>query len=232
MSLAKLDNSKNPKIVILSDSALNYIADKEKGTLNQKSPKTAAINVIREAGKVSAMDLGSVQVAFKTYGKWQNYFVDRDEENGTITMKPCENPKDRDGFIYINITEREDGKGTYYAINEKTDAGKKFVQGLGVRDWVNENSGQVSSYIEGRVTLKNDALKEELMQKGEGYLAILSKNGFEVKLESELNKQNKELHEGMAKEGEQLERTNAQVETAKETKKEKNKTKAKEAMEV
>lgn len=204
MSLAKLDNSQNQKIVIVANSALNYVANAETGELKQKSPKTAAINIIKEAGKVSAMDLGSVQVAFKSYGRWQNYFVDRNENNGTITLAPCDNPKDRDSLIYVNAVEREDGKGMFYSINEKTEAGKNFVQGLGTRDWTNDK-GEVSSYVEGRATLTNEALKKELKEKGGESIAILSKNGFEVKLESELNKQNQELHTGMAKENEQLE---------------------------
>lgn len=206
MSLAKKDNSKNPKIVIVANSALNYVSNAETGELKQKTPKTAAINIIKEAGKVSAMDLGSVQVAFKNYGQWKNYFVDRSDNNGTITLSPCDNPKDRDSFVYVNAIEREDGKGMFYAINEKTEAGKNFVQGLGVRNWTNEK-GEVSSYVEGRATLANETLKKELVEKGDGYIAILSKDGFEVKLESELNKQNQELHTGMAKENEQLQKS-------------------------
>ena len=202
MSLAKLDNSQNQKIVIVANSALNYVANTETGEFKQKTPKTAAINIIKEAGKVSAMDLGSVQVSFKNYGKWQNYFVDRNEKNGTITLAPCDNPKDRDGFIYINAIERQDGKGMFYAINEKSEVGKNFVQGLSIKEWDN-GKGEVSSYVEGRATLKNDVLKQELIEKGTDSIAVLSKNGFEVKLESELNKQNQELHAEMAKENEQ-----------------------------
>ncbi|WP_270985550.1 hypothetical protein [Campylobacter helveticus] len=200
MSLAKLDNSKDPKIVIVANSALNYVSNKETGELGQKTPKTAAINIIREAGIVSGMDTGTVTVSFKNYGKWQNYFVDRNDSNSTISLRPCDNPKDREGFIYVNAVPREDGKGMFYAFNEKTEAGRNFVQGLSVRDWTNQQTEQVSSYVEGRATLKNDVLKQELLEKGEGHIAILSKNGFEVKLESELNKQNQELHQTMAKE--------------------------------
>lgn len=207
MSLAKLDNSKDPKIVIVANSALNYVADKETGALGTKTPKTAAINIIREAGSVSGMDVGTVTVAFKNYGKWQNYFVDRNETNGTISLKPCDKPNDREGFIYVNAVQREDGKGMFYAFNEKTEAGRNFVQGLSTRDWTNEQTGQVSSYVEGRATLKNDTLKQEMLEKGDGHIAILSRNGFEVKLESELNKQNQELHQSMAKENEMQKNT-------------------------
>jgi|GEM_PF-5132435 len=201
MSLAKLDNSKDPKIVIVANSALNYVADKETGALGTKTPKTAAINIIREAGIVDGMDIGTVTVAFKNYGKWQNYFIDKNETTGTISLKPCDKPNDRESFIYVNAVHREDGKGIFYAFNEKTEAGRNFVQGLSTRNWTNEQ-GQVSSYVEGRATLKNDILKQEMLEKGDGHIAILSRNGFEVKLESELNKQNQELHQSMAKENE------------------------------
>lgn len=180
MALAKLDKSKNPKIVIVTNSSLNYL-DKE-NNLKQREPKTAALNVINEAANVAKMDLGTLQVSFKQGDEWKNYWIDVNEKNNNVSLTPC---NDKNAVVYVNAFTNENG-GYSYSFNEKNEAGKAFLENLSVKTWVNEKEGRTSDFVESRVTLKNDELKKQLTQKGEGAIAVLSKNGFEVKLESEL----------------------------------------------
>lgn len=182
MALAKLDKSKNPKVVIVTNSSLNYL-DKE-DNLKQREPKTAALNVVAEAANVAKMDLGTLQVSFKQGDEWKNYWIDVNEKNNNISLKPCNNA-DKNAIVYANAFAKENG-GYSYSFNEKSEAGKAFIDGLSVKTWVNEKEGRTSEFVESRVTLTNDMLKKQLTEKGDGAIAVLSKNGFEVKLESEL----------------------------------------------
>ena len=182
MALGKLDKSKNPKVVIVTNSSLNYL-DKE-NNLKQREPKTAALNVITEAANVAKMDLGTLQVSFKQGDEWKNYWIDVNEKNNNISLTPCNNA-DKNAIVYANAFAKENG-GYSYSFNEKSEAGKAFVEGLSVKTWVNEKEGRTSDFVESRVTLKNDELKKQLTDKGDGAIAVLSKNGFEIKLESEL----------------------------------------------
>lgn len=181
MALAKLDKSKNPKIVVVTNSSLNYI-DKN-NELRQREAKTAALNVITEAANVSKMDLGTLQVSFKKGGNWENYWINVDDRNN-ISLKPT-NSMNKDDIIYVNAFINNNGKYSY-SINTNSEAGKAFVDGLSVKTYVNEQEARTASYVESRVTLKNDKLKEKLSEKGESAIAILSKGGIEITTESEL----------------------------------------------
>lgn len=183
MALAKLDQSKNPKVVIITNSSLNY-QDKD-GNLKERMPKTAALNVISEAANVAKMDVGTLQVSFKQGEEWKNYWIDVNEKNNNVSLKPC-NSADKNDIVYANAYANE-RCGYDYSFNEKSEAGKAFIEGLSVKAWTNEKEGRVSSYVESRVTLKNDELHKQLTEKGEGAIAILSKEkGFEVTTENEL----------------------------------------------
>lgn len=195
MSLAKLDNSQDPKIVLVTNSAINYAA--ADGETKQRSPKTAALDMIKEGATVSGFNLGTVTASFKQYGKWENYFLNKNQETGSITLRPASNPNERENFVYVNPITTQDGK-SYYAFNEKSEAGRNFVQGLSTKEWQNDK-GEKFDYVEGRVTLKNDGLKEQLKAK-ENQIAIISRNGFEVKNEADLKKGAKEVSKAVDKE--------------------------------
>lgn len=197
MAIAKLDNTEHQKIVLATNSSTNYVT--KDGLTKQREPKTAALSMIQEASVVSGYNLGSVTASFKQYGKWENYFVNKNQETGTITLRPVQNPSDREKFVYVNSVNTEDGR-SFYAFNEKSEVGKNFVQGLSTKEWQNPESGDVSKYIEGRVTLKNDNLQAALKEKGEGYVAILSKDGVEIKSETDLKKGSQEVQNAVNKE--------------------------------
>lgn len=203
MSLAKLDNTQSQKIVLVTNSAINYVA--QDGSTKQREPKTAALDMIREAATVSGFNVGAVTASFKQYGKWENYFVNKSQETGTITLRPANNPNDRENFVYVNPINTQDGK-SYYAFNEKTETGKMFVQGLSTKEWQKDPQSEVHEYVEGRITLKNDELQAQLKEK-QGSIAVISKNGIELKNEAELKQGAQEVSKAVDKEIETAEKT-------------------------
>lgn len=201
MALVKLDNSQYQNLVITTNSALNYVS-KDNET-KQREPKTAAISIIREAANVESMGHGNVSVAFKQYGQWQNYYLNKNKETGTITLRPTKSLEDRTSYIYVNPTLNEQGKA-YYAINEKSEAGRNFVQGLSVQEWRKDVNSEPSFYIEGRATLRNDELQNKLKEitnkEQQDFVAILSNEGIEIKSMADLQKGAKELEKSVDKE--------------------------------
>ena len=197
MALARLDNTEHQKIVLVANSSMNYVT--EDGLTKQREPKTAALSIIREAAVVAGYNVGTVTASFKQYGKWKNYFVNKNQETGTITLRPTEEPNNRENFVYVNPVSTQDGR-SFYAFNEKSEVGKNFVQGLSTKEWQNPESGDVSKYIEGRATLKNDDLQSTLKEKGQGFIAILSKDGIEIKSEADLKKGSQEVQNAVNKE--------------------------------
>lgn len=201
MALVKLDNSQYQNLVITTNSALNYVS-KDNET-KQREPKTAAISIIREAANVESMGHGNVSVAFKQYGQWQNYYLNKNKETGTITLRPTKSLEDRASYIYVNPTLNEQGKA-YYAINEKSEAGRNFVQGLSVQEWRKDVDSEPSFYVEGRATLRNDELQNNLKEitskEQQDFVAILSNDGIEIKSMADLQKGAKELEKSVDKE--------------------------------
>ncbi|NDJ28059.1 hypothetical protein DMB95_09290 [Campylobacter sp. MIT 12-8780] len=197
MALAKLDNSQYQNIVLVTNSALNYVT--KDGETKQREPKTAALNIIHDAAAVEGMGAGNVSASFKQYGKWENFYINKNKETGTITLRPTKTPKDASTFVYINPVVTEEGK-TFYAFNEKTEAGRSFTQGLSARDWQKDQNSEVLSYVEGRATLKNDELQAALKEKGPGYIAVISNSGIEIKSEADLKKGAQEVQNSVSKE--------------------------------
>ena len=132
MALAKLDNTEHQKIVLVTNSSTNYVT--KDGETKQREPKTAALSMIAEAAVVAGYNVGSVTASFKQYGKWENYFVNKNQEAGTITLRPTKEPNNREGFVYVNPVATQDGR-SFYAFNEKSEVGKSFVQGLSTKEW-------------------------------------------------------------------------------------------------
>lgn len=183
MALIELTNEENPKLRVKTNGALNYI-DKTEG-IKQRKPETALNEVIVEAGKVVGMDKGAVTLSVSTQGNYETYFVNKDDKNNII-LRPADNPNDKERTVYVNSINKQDG-GYFYAINTKSPAGQNLVENLDVRTV--EREGHDSAYIKATVMLKNDELKAELSQKGNGHTAILSKEGFRIVSNDELKKQ-------------------------------------------
>lgn len=187
MAFVRLTSEKNPKLAVGINTAINY-KDKN-GELKQRKPETAFIDVINEAGKVAGMEQGSVTMAIEINGQWENFFVNRDE-NHNISLKPINDPYDIESTIYINSHKNKDGN-FYCSLNDKTIAGKALKEGIGVSEYVREN-GEKSSYIKANVRLANPEIKKQLLEKGEGYLAIVSKDNVKVVSEADLSNMAKE----------------------------------------
>lgn len=174
----------NNKIVIDTNNALNY--KNKEGDIQQRKVDTALIDVIKEAGQVASMEHGVVFFSAKINDEWKNYFVERDEKTHNIVLKPT-NSQYRDDFIYINSYTSEQGY-FYYTINQKREAAKELVDGVGIVEHQNQD-GTKSHYLETNVRLHNEELKNELKEKGNGFIALISKAGFEVVNEAEMKAQ-------------------------------------------
>ncbi|EAJ1438382.1 hypothetical protein CNX58_08255 [Campylobacter jejuni] len=185
----------NDKIVVDTNNALNYKG--KDGELQQRKVDTALIDVIKEAGQVSAMEVGSVMFSAKVNGDWKNYFVNRDEKTHNIVLKPT-NSQNRDDFIYVNSYTNEQGF-FYYMINQKREAAKELVEGVGIVEHQNQD-GTKSHYLETNVRLYNEELKKELSEKGSEFVAVLSNDGIRVVNENEMKAQKKEQQAQQVKE--------------------------------
>lgn len=184
MAFVKLTQEKNPKLAIQTNTSLNY-KDKD-GNIKQRKPETALLESIKEAGKVAAMEQGTVTLSAAINGEWKNYFVNRMQDY-SIRLIPIDDSKNKDKIIYVNSFKTEEGK-YFYAINTKQEAGKTFVEGLET----NTSKDGQSSYIKANIRLSNENIKQDLLNKGEqakDYVAIVSKDGFHVVLEKDLTHQ-------------------------------------------
>ncbi|SUW87773.1 hypothetical protein [Campylobacter helveticus] len=117
MAVVTLDKGKNPKAVVNVDNSLNY-QDKE-GNLQSKQIKTAITEIAEEAGKVTAMGFGAVTMSVKdSEGAYKNYFVNRNENNGTITLVPTDlqDKTDSSQNVYFNRHSKENNGKIIFSI--------------------------------------------------------------------------------------------------------------------
>lgn len=195
MAFVKLTKEQNPKLSIEANNALNYKT--KEGEIKQRDPKYALTEVCVEAGKVAGMgkDKGNVVLGVEVNGKYENYFVNRMKDDNSIVLKPTDTVQDKSTYVYINRVENKQTGKAFYAINDAPEYGgangARLVQGLGVQDKQNDD-GSMSHYVKANIRLANDELKQALTQKGEGYVAILSKEGYKIVSEEELQKKAQE----------------------------------------
>ncbi|ENU8226189.1 hypothetical protein ACE252_002077, partial [Campylobacter coli] len=121
--------------------------------------------------------------------EWKNYFVNRDEKTHNIVLKPT-NSQNRDDFIYINSNINEQGY-FYYTINQKREAAKELIEGIGIIEHQNQD-GTKSHYLETNVRLYNEELKQELKEKGNEFIAVISNAGIRIVNEAEMKAQKQE----------------------------------------
>lgn len=184
MAFVKLTNEETPKLAVSVDNALNY-QDKD-GKVQQRQKATALIDVIEEAGKVAAMDKGTVTFNASINGKYENYFVNRDDEKGSIILRNSEDPYNKDATVYVNQVQKKDSEGYFHAINTNTKAGKDLVENIDLK--IVEREDGSSQYLKASVRIKNEDLKAELIAKGKDHTAILSKDGIRIVKDKELSK--------------------------------------------
>lgn len=177
MAFVNLTKEENPKLGVSIDNALNY-KDKD-GKLAHAQKSTVLINAIKEAGQVAAMDQGTVTFNVSINGKYETYFVDNYEKEGkqSVVLRNAEDPYNKDQTIYLNKFQQHEK--TMYSINQETNAGKKALENVDLKEVKNED-GTTSQYIKASVRLKNDKLKDTLLKKGKDHTAILSKNGYKI----------------------------------------------------
>ncbi len=182
MAFVELSKEKNPKLVVSVNNALNY-KDKD-GELKQRQAKSALTDVLVEAGKVAKMDKGKVMVSIEKNGKYETYFANKMGNTNSIAFA---NANNKDDVIYLNAVDKNDGKGYFYAINDKAENGKELIEKIGIKEVQNQDNTK-SSYVKATVRLKNDELKKELQEKGNNHIAILSKDEIRVILKDDLGK--------------------------------------------
>lgn len=189
MSIISLTNEKNEKLAIHVDNALNY--RNANGELSKREPKSALIDVVREAGNVLGMDKGIVTLAIEVDGKYENFYVNKMRDSKNLVLKPIETADKKESFIYFNAVNKEDGSGYFYMLGDNENS-KKLLAGLGITEKENQD-GSKSAYIKANAKLKNEEIKLALQEKGKNYLAIVSKDGIKIVSKDELiNSQKKE----------------------------------------
>ena len=189
MSILTLTPEKNPKLAIQVDNALNY--KNSAGELSKREPKSALIDVVKEAGNVVGMDKGIVTLAIEVNGNYENFYVNKMKDSKNLVLKPIETADKKESFIYFNAVDKQDGSGHFYMMGDNENS-KRLLAGLGTTERENQD-GSKSSYIKANARLKNEDIKSELQEKGENFLAIISKSEVKVISKDELkNSQIKE----------------------------------------
>ncbi|CUU78966.1 cpp47 [Campylobacter hyointestinalis subsp. hyointestinalis] len=181
MAFIRLTNEKSPKLAIDCNNNLNY--KNKAGEIKQRQAETALVEIIEEAGKVASMDVGVVTIGAKINNSWKNFYVDR-QENKNIVLKPVDSAQNRDTFIYVNSIQKNNGS-YFYSINTQKEPGKKLVEGIGISEFTNKDNSK-SFYVDCGARLANETIKKELLEKGNGYIAIVSKDNFRVVNEAEM----------------------------------------------
>lgn len=186
MAFLELTTSEKPQLAVKVNNSLKY-QDKE-GNLLDRTKQTALTDIVREAGTVADTKRGAVSLSLNTKNGYQNFFVNKDENNN-IVLKSMEDPKDESKYINFNKIDKENG--TYYHILNDDNNSKELV------DSINITSTEKSSYLSARITLKNDEIKQELIDKesstNERHTVILSKDGYRIQANNELYKNSKEV---------------------------------------
>ena len=190
MAFVNLTNEENPKLGVSVDNALNY-KDKD-GKVQQRQKATALLDVIEEAGKVAAMEKGTVTFNASINGKYENYFVNKDDK-GTIILRNPKDPYNKDATVYVNQVQKKDNEGHFYSINTNTKAGKDLVEGIDLKTV--EREGGNNQYLKASVRLKNEDLKAQLAAKGKEHTAILSKDGIRIVKDTEFSSKSQEPKE-------------------------------------
>ncbi|MFA5428476.1 MAG: hypothetical protein WC279_09775 [Sulfurimonas sp.] len=175
MAILELTNEENPKLRVSVNNSINYKT--KSGEIKKRKPETALLDVIDEAGKVAGMNKGPVLLSVSVSGEYQNYFVNKDNNN-TIILKPAANPNDKENYVYINPIDKQNANGYFYVINTKTPAGKKLIDGLDLNVVNNPGNDLSSEYLKVRVTISNDEIKTNLIKQGANNIVILSKDGY------------------------------------------------------
>ncbi|EIZ3737132.1 hypothetical protein MQF33_001793, partial [Campylobacter jejuni] len=79
----------------------------------------------------------------------------------------------------------------YYTINQKREAAKELIEGIGIIEHQNQD-GTKSHYLETNVRLYNEELKQELKEKGNEFIAVISNAGIRIVNEAEMKAQKQE----------------------------------------
>lgn len=183
MAFVELTKEQNPKLRVKANNALMYKSTD--GTLKERKVETALTEIASEAGKVAGMKKGTVMMSMQLKDKWENYFVNKDDNNNII-LKKADSPADKSNFIYFNAQAKEGGNGYYHKMNTKTEAGKRIIDEIEVS--TSTKNDIESKYVKANIRFSNEKLKEALLSKGEGHTAIISKTGAKIVTNEELSK--------------------------------------------
>lgn len=177
-----LTRETNPKLAIEVNTSLFYKS--EDGELKEKQPTTALTTVVKEAGKVAALNKGSVTISFNTNEGWKTYFCNKNDSGIVLVPSDSNLQKNTDNYLFFDKKPNlEDRTKIYYSLN-KTPATQSFIENIKI------NFTDKSKYLAVRAYLKNDEIKNVLIEKEEvtteNHVAIISKDGYEILTNSEL----------------------------------------------
>ena len=166
------------------------------------------------------MDKGIVTLAIEVNGNYENFYVNKMKDSKNLVLKPIDTVDKKETFVYFNAVDKQDGSGHFYMMGDNENS-KKLLAGLGTTERDNQD-GSKSSYIKANARLKNEDIKAQLQEKGENYLAIISKNEVKVISKDELKNSQTKENKTLNQEKPENEKSDKKVVKKKVVKKEKS----------
>ncbi len=192
MAFIELTKEEKPKLAIQTNTSLHY--KKEDGSLGDKTPKTALITAVRAAGEVAAMGKGPVTFAINTEKGYSNFFVNRNDK-GDIVLAPTDDKLrgDKDSYLTFVKTVDQNNTDRHYFVMKDNAASQNILNTMKIV------TTDKSSYIDVRATLKNDAIKEQLISlaktQDEKFSAIIGRDSLQYTSASDSNAAANEMKE-------------------------------------
>lgn len=190
MAFVELTKGEYPKLAVQVNNSLKY-QDKD-GNLQDKQKVTALLAIVKEASTVVGMDKGAVMLSLATNEKdkdnkdiYKNYFVNKNK-NEDIVLSPMDKALqgNKDEYIYFNKRVDTNNPDKYFYNMSKAGNAEKIVDSIKI------NTTEKSAYLGATVTLKNDEIKDLLIDKEfdteQRHTAIIGKDKLEIISNAEL----------------------------------------------
>lgn len=168
---------KNDNLGIQADNGLQYTKDNE---IKTRQAKTAFTSVVKEAANVVEMNKGIVTLNLKSaQGEYFNFYVNKEKETGNILLKRADDPSNEN--LFIKFDKKTGQRGDYFELNDFNNA-SSLINAIEI------NQVGTKQYLNVNLSLKNEELKAALKAAGKDYSAVLTKNGYEIKNNLDLYK--------------------------------------------
>jgi len=187
MAIVELTKEENPKIAVQVNNSLKYM--NKDGELQDRTKKSALIDVVRTASSVVKAEKGSVVISLNTENGYKNYFVNNNKQND-IVLSPMDKKLqgDKDNLLIFNRKVNINDPDKYYYAIDKSPSSEKLVDSIKVVQT------DKSNYLGVRVTLGNEQLKAELSA-DKDLVAIIGKDKEEVFTKTQLEAMKKTKQE-------------------------------------